>query len=552
MNMEITEEYIKYKRKSQDDDTKQVISLPSQDRAIGDAIPFTKTIKPLADFEESKSAKAPGREKFNQMCELIESKKAKVIVCWQLNRLARNAVDGGRIIWLVQNYGVKIITPHKSYDVSDILQMYVEFAMANNFIIDLQKSTARGMEDKLIAGHAPIYAPIGYLNDTTKKQGLRDILVDEARFPLIRKMWELLLNMHYTPTRILEIATNEWGLRNRKGKALSRTQVYTMFTNVFYIGQFVYEGKIYQGVHRPMVTPEEYDRAQVILGRKGKPRLAKHDFAFTNLIKCTCGSSITAHERYRKTCQKCFHRFNMVKYDDCPKCNEPAPDKFNYFCYFHCTKKADPLCKQPHVSLVNLEKEFDKHLATLTIPQEFVDWAMDKLRKEQLSEVTNRGVILDNLQATYAGITRRIDNLSLKYFSDGNKLGEIVSDTEYKRLKADYQKEQKELEEQVKGIRARQELWLETSELVLNFSKQATQWFDAGTKEQKRSIASAFGLNLLLDDGLLRLNMLKPFERIQEASAKMREDSRAIEPVDYADKSIQTYHFDPSNPYWGG
>lgn len=551
MNIEITDEYIKYKRKSTDDDVRQVISLQSQNRALGDAIPFLNIKKPLEDFEESQTAKQPGRPLFNKMCELLEAGQAKVIVCWQLNRLARNPVDGGRIIWLVQKYGVKIITPHKTYGIEDILLMYVELGMSNTFITDLQKSTARGIKEKLLAGHAPCYAPVGYINDITKKQGLKDILVDKERFPLVRKMWDLLLMKHYSPSKIMDIATTEWGLRHKSGKPLSKTQVYAMFTNIFYTGQFVYAEKVYQGVHKPMISLDEYDKAQRILGKRGKPRLRTHEFAFTNLIKCTCGSSITAHERYRKICTKCHKKFNMLKNDVCPTCKEPAPEKFSYFCYFHCTRKSNSSCTQPHVPLGTLEKEFDKQLNQLTIPQEFIDWTMKKLRKEQEEEVTNRGVIVGNLHAAHAGVTRRIDNLSMKYFGEGNKNGEILSDEEYKRLKAQYFQEQKELGEQIRAIGVRQETWLNTSELVLNFCKQARAWFDIGNLEQKRTIASAFGLNLTLDNRLLHVELLRPFEKVKEAAKEMREEAKRIVPVDQTDKSSKTYVFSPENVYWG-
>ena len=95
------ENYIFYKRKSSDSEDKQILSLESQNRTIRESIPNFHSFNIVSDFEESKSAKAPGRPKFNEMVSLLEQGKAKYVICWQLNRLARNSVDGGRIIWLV-------------------------------------------------------------------------------------------------------------------------------------------------------------------------------------------------------------------------------------------------------------------------------------------------------------------------------------------------------------------------------------------------------------------------------------------------------------------
>ncbi len=53
-------------------------------------------------FIESKSAKKPGREIFNEMIEKIQTSREPVgILSWHPDRLARNSVDGGQVIYLI-------------------------------------------------------------------------------------------------------------------------------------------------------------------------------------------------------------------------------------------------------------------------------------------------------------------------------------------------------------------------------------------------------------------------------------------------------------------
>ncbi len=52
-------------------------------------------------FQESKSAKLPGREIFGEMIEFIKSGKANAILCWKIDRLSRNPVDEGLIKWML-------------------------------------------------------------------------------------------------------------------------------------------------------------------------------------------------------------------------------------------------------------------------------------------------------------------------------------------------------------------------------------------------------------------------------------------------------------------
>lgn len=547
------DKYIVYRRKSSDSEDKQVLSLDSQNRVLSESIPDYSSFNIVNNYSESKSAKAPGRLKFNEMYEKLKRKEADYIVCWQLNRLARNPEDGGKIIWLVQNYGIKIITPSKTYDLNDNFVMHMEFAMSNQFIIDLRKNTMRGLNDKLRAGISPTLAPIGYYNDTTKKQGLRDILEDKERFPLVRKMWDLFLTGNYTVEKIMDIANNQWGLRQRNGRPLSRTNTYKIFNNIFFTGKYYkYSGKIYDnGVQKPMISIDEYEKAQRLLGKRGKIGLTKRTFSFTGFIKCTCGSGITAHERYRKICPKCHLKYNAQSNDVCPKCQCPAPEKTSYFCYYHCTKKVDKNCKQPYTTLTKLNEQIDNILSLLYVPQEFVDWALGELQKSNEVELVNRNVIEDNIQNKLKKVNIELDNLLKMYISAENKNKTLLPTNNYISKKDELSKEKDGLEELISGCNKKQQDWMETVEKAFDFVLYAKKRFETGTKEVKREIASAFGLNLTLDHKLLRYDLKNEFAYIKKASDILKNPLNKIEPVQKIVAEAQTYYFDSANPLWG-
>ncbi len=141
------------------------------------------------EFVEKRTAKMPGRQIFNEMITRIQKGEAQGIICWKLDRLARNPVDGGQISWVVQQSIIQhILTHDKSYYSSDIvLMMFVEFGMANQFIRDLSTNVKRGLRAKVKRGEFSSTAPTGYLNDTRK----RTIVVDRKKSKVIREAFEL-------------------------------------------------------------------------------------------------------------------------------------------------------------------------------------------------------------------------------------------------------------------------------------------------------------------------------------------------------------------------
>src|SRR4030043_1241335 len=92
--------YFLYARKSTDVEDKQVLSIEAQ---IAELCAFAKqnNLNIIEELVEKQSAKIPGRPIFNDMLNRIERGEANGILAWHPDRLARNSVDGGRTIYLL-------------------------------------------------------------------------------------------------------------------------------------------------------------------------------------------------------------------------------------------------------------------------------------------------------------------------------------------------------------------------------------------------------------------------------------------------------------------
>lgn len=489
---------------------------------------------------ESQSAKSPGRPVFNEMLKTIERGKVDGIICWKLDRLARNPIDGGQIIWLLQKGVIKHIQAFDRgyYPEDNVLLMSVEFGMANQFILDLSKNVKRGLRTKVEKGWLPTTAPLGYLNDKTKERGKREIIKDPERFDLVKKMWELMISGRYTPPKILKIATDEWGLRSRNGGFVSRSATYQLFTNSFYGGWFEYpkgSGNWYKGSHEPMITQDGYDKAQILLGRKGKPRIKRHEFAFTGLIRCgECGAMVTAEEKNQIICSKCKCKFSSNNRQECPKCNTPIEGMENptvlHYIYYHCTKRKDSNCTQKSVEARDMENQIEQYLSKIHILEDFKDWAVKYLRDENDKEICSRETIVRSQRKAYDDCLKKLDNLFQLKISPMNADGSLLSDEDYAKRKAELIGEKIRTQELLGDVDKRVERWLEVGEQTFDFACYAKDWFANGTAQDKATILQSLGSNLILKGRKLVVELKKPFMAIEHIVAGVPQTRGTFEP----------------------
>ena len=90
--------YFLYARKSTDEDSgKQIHSIEDQISLVTEYCQ-KENIEVEQVFTESQTAKVPGRPIFDKMLSQLEDQGITGIVSWHPGRLARNSVDGGKII----------------------------------------------------------------------------------------------------------------------------------------------------------------------------------------------------------------------------------------------------------------------------------------------------------------------------------------------------------------------------------------------------------------------------------------------------------------------
>ena len=143
-----------YARKSTDDEERQILSIDAQRNELREYA-AKQGLEIVFEFVESMTAKEPGRPIFNDMLRRVESGEADALLAWHPDRLARNSVDGGKIIWLVDTGKLTALkfpafwfenTPQGKF----VLNM--AFGQSKYYVDALSENVRRGMREKIRRG----------------------------------------------------------------------------------------------------------------------------------------------------------------------------------------------------------------------------------------------------------------------------------------------------------------------------------------------------------------------------------------------------------------
>ena len=432
--------YIAYCRKSTDEKDKQVLSIDAQ---IAELKEFAKKQNlEILDFVcESRTAKTIGRPLFASVLKRIKKGEAQGIISWHPDRLARNSVDGGRIIYLLDT-GKLIDLKFPSFWFENSPQgkfvLNIAFGQSKYYVDNLSENVKRGMRHKVRIGVWPVQAPLGYLNDKNTKT----IMVDPVRSKIIKKVFEIFSSGNHSFTSISEYLFN-FGIKTRIERKLNPDTVKRMLSNKFYLGVLNYKGELHKGIHKPLISKALFDSVQKQVERFEKPRGNKgHNFPFVGLAKCgECGASITGEE----------HIGNYKNGNS------------QTFTYYRCTKKLGP-CSQEYVRQEEIEHQLKKQLIDVAIPQGWWGTWLAMLERDKINETKLASQRVVEVGEEMQEVDKKLNKLLDTY------LDSVIDEDTYKAKKNELFEQKLKLQEKISKIQEGGSSWLEPFEEFIKSS----------------------------------------------------------------------------------
>ena len=303
--------YVLYARKSSEDVGSQAKSLPDQ---IKDCLDYAenKGIVVVETLKESHSAKISGRRPvFSQMLKDLEAGKYDGILAWHPDRLARNSLEAGMIVDMVDSGKIKDLkfpTLEFTNDSSGKLLLNIMFAMSKQYSEHLSESVQRGVDSNLRQGKSGGMPKWGYNRDE-----VTGFYKPDENFELIKRGLEMYIE-GYSQRDIIrfwrEHDVHRMTKLTRRNKNIHRVTIYnsespigTILSDPFYYGVLVQGGQKVDlreilPDFQPMLTEEQFEQIQALRHKIKKIPTAsvkakdnKVFIPFRQLVKCgVCGN----------------------------------------------------------------------------------------------------------------------------------------------------------------------------------------------------------------------------------------------------------------------
>ena len=490
-----------YLRRSQDREDRQQLSIGKQDAQVRQIFE-RNNLSPNYLPPEERSAKKPGRPIFNDMMDQIEAGTARYIAVWALSRLSRNPVDGGRIIYaLDQGQLLAIYTPTRVYrnTPDDKMVLAIELALAKKNNDDLSVQVKEGFEAKRVHGQYPGPAPIGYLN-TIIRPGERNIAPDPDNALKVVSCFEFAsTNIH----SLKDIWEHAWdiGLRSRTGKRLGKQTIVEMLKRRAYTGVFKYGGdEWHQGAYEPLISTDLFDKVQLAMGWVKKP---------------TDHPSVTSGRFYpykgMLLCKTC--KFNITAYT---KCKKLTGGQSAEYVFYTCTKKnRKVVCHEPQSSADTLEGEVKARL------QEYEISEADGAECRRWLELHYRDYI--NNKNKYMPVWRQdlvTAEKALAVLDEKLECG-VIADDRYKARAAQHEATIARTKALIGAADTDARRWLELANQTFSSVVNIGEVFEVANDQERREMMKYIGSNWYLGNKKVELTPRRPFDLLRHSRDNM-------------------------------
>ncbi|WP_203075816.1 recombinase family protein [Falsiroseomonas ponticola] len=191
----------------------------------------------------------------------IQEGLVDVVVVYKIDRLSRSLVDFTKLVEVFDANNVTFVSVTQSFNTTTsmgrlTLNILLSFAQFEREVIGerIRDKVAASRKRGMWMGG---FVPLGY--DVRE----RKLVVNDAEAALVRRIFQGFVETE-SCTKLVQALRTE-GANTKRGRPLTKSDVYRILSNRVYLGEAVHKGTAYPGEHDAIVTQAQWDAVHAVL-----------------------------------------------------------------------------------------------------------------------------------------------------------------------------------------------------------------------------------------------------------------------------------------------
>lgn len=427
--------------------------------------------------DEGKSATNMRRPALQDMMELIQDKRSniEVVLVQDTDRLARNTLDHLKIKALLKKNGAQLIA---------ISQPLIDDSPEGNLIDTLLAATnafqsqitgrkvSKVMEQKAENGWFPGGTPpLGYRNilnpAPSSNLDKKIIAIDDSVAPYIREVFNKYSDGQVSTAAMADYL-NSVGVRSPMGGKINTSTMINTLKNSFYIGQFKWKDKVYDGKHETLIDEEIFKKVQMVMKshNKGATRKRRHNFLLRGFL---------FYQDTKRQMWGDYHLKRGVEYR-----------------FYYCKTTG----KGSYFSADELEDQVQEIFNSIEITEKY---------KNDIMATAKR--LLKESQGLLNSERQRLNKEKLKFqkaisdAEDDRYVKKVITSDDFNRLSTKYKNNVKSIDRQLKDLDIDHSNRLKQLDRLVNLAENISQTYYASEDPLKREYLALFFEKFWVKDG---------------------------------------------------
>jgi len=464
-----------YARVSSKEQQQEGYSIPAQLKFLRDYAD-KNGLSVVQEFSEAETAKKAGRAEFKNMLTFLKNNPdIKIVLVEKTDRLYRNFKD----YVILDDFDLVIHLVKENEILSKDSRSHQKFIhgikvlMAKNYSDNLSEEVKKGHQEKVEQGGYPRPAPLGYKNN--KENHTLEIEENSARF--VRAAFELYATGNYSLWTLREKLIEEGLVTFYKSGKIPTCSIARLLQSPIYYGYIPYKGRLYKGIHEPLVSKDLFDDVQEILSGKGRSRgKTRRFFTFKKLMVCgnpDCGCAVTAEEHREKV-------------------------------YYHCTNFKNT-CTRKSMREDIVAPNFENVLKSLKMDDKFIELVGQGLKESLDDERKHHEQIIASLRKELSVLEDRIQKAYLDKIDGKITEGFWLSQT------AEWEKRKTDLIQTFEHHEKANINYLDCGDRLLELANKAFELYSQRKNHEKQELLKFLVSTAKLFLGNLTIELRKPF-----------------------------------------